>query len=87
VNKLHEPVPDDNEALDLDAGLLAKVEASASESQFLAERDAAGLSRLRAALGEPAVVAVPQLADDVHDLDGLARVGDHLFTDPPPAAA
>jgi anion-transporting ArsA/GET3 family ATPase len=87
VNKVHEPVPDDSEALDLDAGLLAKVEASASESQFLAERDAAGLSRLRAALGEPAVVAVPQLADDVHDLDGLARVGEHLFTDPPPAAA
>jgi anion-transporting ArsA/GET3 family ATPase len=80
VNKLTPPVPETTEALDLDPGLLAKVEASASEARQLAERDAAGLDRLRAALDEPTVVGVPQLEGDVHDLEGLAHLGEHLFS-------
>jgi anion-transporting ArsA/GET3 family ATPase len=78
VNKVHPPVPDD-EPLDLPAPLLAKVESGAAEARALAARDAAGLERLRSALGDPTVVVVPQLAGDVHDLDGLAHVEAHLF--------
>jgi anion-transporting ArsA/GET3 family ATPase len=80
VNKLNPPVPETDAAPDLDPPLLAKVEASASEARQLAERDAAGLDRLRAALDEPTVVGVPQLEGDVHDLEGLAQVGGHLFS-------
>ncbi|MEA2124097.1 MAG: hypothetical protein QOI80_879 [Solirubrobacteraceae bacterium] len=79
VNKLHEPVPDTDAPLDLAPALAAKVEAGAAEAQQLAARDATGLARLRAALDDPVVHGVPQLAGDVHDLDGLAHIGEHLF--------
>ncbi len=80
VNKLREPVADDPEPLDLEPALLAKVQASAAEAAELAARDADGLVRLRAALEDPAVVVVPQLPGDVHDAEGLAHVGEYLFT-------
>ncbi len=79
VNKVRPPVAEDPDPLPLDAGLAARVSRSAAEAQVLAARDAAGLDRLRSALGDPVVVAVAQLAGDVHDLDGLAHVGEHLF--------
>jgi len=80
VNKLHEPVGDDDaEDLPVAAALAAKVHQSADEAAVLAARDAAGLERLRSALGDPLVVDVPQLPGDVHDLDGLAHIGAHLF--------
>ena len=78
VNKLH-PGVGEAEPPDLAPPLAAKVAASVAEARQLAERDAAGLGRLRAALGDPVVVGVPQFRDDIHDLEGLARVGEHLF--------
>ena len=80
VNRVHEPVAPDDEPLPLPDELAAKVRRSAAEATQLAERDAAGLARLREALDEPLVVAVPQLPGDVHDLEGLAHVGEHLFS-------
>ena len=49
-------------------------------------RDAAGreaeqLTSLRAQIGDATVCLVPQLADDVHDVDGLRAVGRHLFAE------
>jgi anion-transporting ArsA/GET3 family ATPase len=78
VNKLHPPV-EDAEPPRLAPALATKVAASVAEARQLAARDAAGLDRLRAALGEPGVVGVPQFSEDVHDLEGLARVGERLF--------
>ena len=45
----------------------------------LAERDRLGLERLAAELEGELLVRVPDLDDDVHDLDGLVRVNEHLF--------
>ena len=79
VNRVREPVAADAEPLDLQPALLAKVQASAAEAALLASRDAEGLERLRSALGDPVVVTVPQIPGDVHDADGLARLGTYLF--------
>ncbi len=87
VNKLHPPVGDADPP-PLAPKLLAKVQASVAEARLTAERDAAGLDRLSVALDNPTVVGVPLLDGDVHDLEGLARVGERLLpTDRPPAGA
>ena len=80
VNRLH-AAPGTNGALPdgLDEGLAAKVETAAYEVEALAEREAATVERLRERLGDPPIVLVPELDGDVHDVDGLARVRDHLF--------
>jgi anion-transporting ArsA/GET3 family ATPase len=79
VNRVH-AAPDGEVPEELGAALGARVEASVRELAALAERDAANVERLRAALGDPAVV-VPELDDDVHDVEGLARMRAHLFDD------
>ena len=45
----------------------------------LAERDHANLDELRRRLGRKPLIEVPELDDDVHDLDGLRRVDEYLF--------
>lgn len=50
-----------------------------AEFRDAAAREAEQLSALRAQIGDAIVCLVPQLADDVHDLDGLDTVGRHLF--------
>ena len=50
-----------------------------AEERALAERDAAAVDRLRAGTGDERPVVVPQLAGDVHDIDGLVAVHAHLF--------
>ena len=50
------------------------------EQRALAERDAHNLDRLRKRMGRKPLVVVPELAGDVHDLDGLAAMGEHLFS-------
>jgi anion-transporting ArsA/GET3 family ATPase len=80
VNKVHPPVDGDHaQELPFEPGLAARVAAAAADAALLAARDAEGLERLRVALDDPVVVAVPLLAGDVHDLEGLAHVGEHLF--------
>jgi anion-transporting ArsA/GET3 family ATPase len=71
----------DGEALEaaLGARLAAKVARAYAEERALAERDAAAIERLRAETGDDEPVVVPQLAGDVHDIDGLVAVHAHLF--------
>jgi anion-transporting ArsA/GET3 family ATPase len=59
--------------------LAAKVALAYAEEQALANRDAAAVERLRAATGDRDPFVVPQLAGDVHDIDGLVAVQAHLF--------
>jgi len=59
--------------------LAGRVGASVQELAALAARDAANVSHLRAALGEPPLVVVPERHDDVHDVEGLAHVRAHLW--------
>jgi anion-transporting ArsA/GET3 family ATPase len=78
INRVHQPpateLPDE-----LGSALKLRVEAAVGQLTALAARDAANVERLRSALGDPPTLVVPELADDVHDLEGLARVRSHLF--------
>ncbi len=66
-------------AEELGAPLARKVAHTMTDARALADRDAASIARLQDALGEAQALLVPQLDDDVHDLDGLALVHRHLF--------
>ena len=63
----------------LGASLAGMVGRAYAEERALAERDAAAIERLRAETGDAAPVLVPQLAGDVHDIDGLVAIHAHLF--------
>jgi len=70
--------------------LARKVAATYAEAQLLARRDEVTLARLRDQIGGAGggeFVIVPQLAGDVHDVDGLVAVHDHLFSAPAAPAA
>ena len=80
VNRLHR-APEGNGKLpsELEQDLARRVETAAHELEELAEREAANLEELRSRLGDPPTIVVPELDDDVHDVEGLALVRDHLF--------
>ena len=60
--------------------LAARVAENFRDYHVLARRDDRNIARLaRAALGENPLLLVPQLDDDVHDLDGLLRMHRYLF--------
>jgi anion-transporting ArsA/GET3 family ATPase len=63
----------------LGPSLAGRVVESAAGHARLAARDARNVARLREALGGASTVVVPQFDDDVHDVEGLARVVGHLF--------
>jgi anion-transporting ArsA/GET3 family ATPase len=63
--------------------LAGKVERSLEEAERLAELDERSIDRLRLELRGTPLVLVPQLADDVHAIDGLAEIDDHLFARAP----
>jgi anion-transporting ArsA/GET3 family ATPase len=83
VNRVHQP-PDDGlpepVAAELGPALAERVSAAAAQLGALAARDAGNVARLRSALDDPPTLVIPELEDDVHDLDGLAAVRAHLFT-------
>jgi hypothetical protein len=45
----------------------------------LAERDRLNLEQLRDQIGRTPMITVPDLPGDVHDIEGLARMDEHLF--------
>ena len=63
----------------LGSELAAKVVANFADYRALAARDRANLKRLTDELGDAALVVVPELDGDVHDLDGLGALAKHLF--------
>ncbi|MDQ3870461.1 MAG: AAA family ATPase [Chloroflexota bacterium] len=86
VNRMREPVsaassPDLERELAalLDARLAAKVARNLEDHRRLAERDAHNVVQLRGRIGRKPLIAVPELPADVHDLDGLASMNEHLF--------
>jgi anion-transporting ArsA/GET3 family ATPase len=84
INRVH-TVADGDGALpgaladELGAVLAARVATAARELAALAGHDAAEVRRLAAALGAPPTVVIPELDDDVHDVEGLARIRAHLL--------
>jgi anion-transporting ArsA/GET3 family ATPase len=63
----------------VDDALAGRVEASARELAALAARDEANVEHLLERLGDPPAIVVPELDDDVHDVDGLALMRAYLF--------
>jgi anion-transporting ArsA/GET3 family ATPase len=57
----------------------SRAAANLLDFQLLADRDRANISRLEQRMGAEAVVEVPLLEHDVHDLEGLAAISRHLF--------
>src|SRR3954469_5314119 len=82
INRIHQPPDEDLPpavAGDLGPALAERVTVATRELAALAARAAANVQRLRDELPDPPTILVPELEDDVHDLDGLARVRSHLF--------
>jgi hypothetical protein len=64
---------------ELGANLAGRVTTAAGELAALAARDAAEVEHLRTRLGDPPTIVVPEFDSDVHDVEGLALVREHLF--------
>jgi anion-transporting ArsA/GET3 family ATPase len=82
VNRFHDVHSGGKVDLEKSLGpeLAAKVEANFADYRAVANRDRANLRRLTDKLdGEP-VVVIPELDGDVHDIEGLSRMTEHLFT-------
>jgi anion-transporting ArsA/GET3 family ATPase len=62
-----------------DADLALRVGENLEDFRVLAERDRRNIDRLALELGAPAVIEVPYLDDDVHDLAGLLEIDRYLF--------
>jgi anion-transporting ArsA/GET3 family ATPase len=90
VNRVHHDLLSGREPADaaaaldglLSADLAARVAENFADYHRLAARDEANVARLAEALdGDEPMLLVPQLDDDVHDLEGLARMHRFLFAD------
>jgi anion-transporting ArsA/GET3 family ATPase len=80
VNRLHAPPDGDGELPpDLAEDLARRVGTAADELAALAAREQASLARLRERLGDPPTIVIPELDGDVHDVEGLALMREHLF--------
>ena len=87
VNRVHHDLlagaePDDvRPALrqSLGADLAARVAQNFDDYHVLARRDQRNIERLAHALGDEPLLLVPQLDEDVHDLEGLLQVQRYLF--------
>jgi anion-transporting ArsA/GET3 family ATPase len=82
VNRVQPPIKasaaDDLDEL-IGQELARKVERNLEDYVRLAERDQANLADLRTRLGRKPMIQVPQLDHEVNDLEGLARMNEHLF--------
>jgi anion-transporting ArsA/GET3 family ATPase len=78
VNRVHS-APEGEVPEELGRALGARVAAAADELTALAHRDAANIDLLLAELADPPAIVVPELDDDVHDVEGLALMRSHLF--------
>jgi anion-transporting ArsA/GET3 family ATPase len=59
--------------------LAAKVAANFFDYHVLARRDHANIARIAGEIGDEPLLLVPQLDDDVHDVQGLLRMHRYLF--------
>jgi anion-transporting ArsA/GET3 family ATPase len=64
-----------------DDDLAERVLAAAGAAAALSRRDEAAVADLRAQTGDAPLLTVPELAEEVHDLAGLLRLGPYLFGD------
>jgi anion-transporting ArsA/GET3 family ATPase len=94
VNRVHHDLLHGGEPADvrpalrrmLGADLAARVAQNFDDYHVLARRDNRNLERLAQALGDEPLLLVPQLDQDVHDLDGLLQMQRYLFATAPERA-
>jgi anion-transporting ArsA/GET3 family ATPase len=80
VNRMHVAQEADGPLpAELGDDLAGRVATAAHELAALAEREAAYVEHLRSELGDPPTIVVPELDGDVHDVEGLALMREHLF--------
>ena len=81
VNRMHVEADVDDPAIPagLDADLARKLADNFADFRALAVRDRENVEELAGDIGDRPLIVVPYLDDDVHDLDGLRRVNEHLF--------
>ncbi|MBV8430730.1 MAG: ArsA family ATPase [Solirubrobacterales bacterium] len=87
VNRVHHDLLDGSEPEDvrpalrrtLGADLAGRVAQNFRDYHVLARRDDLNVERLAGALGDEPLLVVPQLDEDVHDLEGLLRMHEYLF--------
>ena len=73
-------VDDDAElAAALGPQLSARIADNERDAQLIAARDAVSIAHLQKMLREKDPVVVPELDDDVHDVEGLLRLHAYLF--------
>jgi anion-transporting ArsA/GET3 family ATPase len=64
---------------ELGEALAGRVATSARELAALAARDERNIADLRERLSDPPLLIVPERQDDIHDVEGLAHVREHLW--------
>jgi len=87
VNLVHHDLLGDREVEDVSAALdralppelAARVAENFHDYHVLARRDEHNIARLRRELRACPLLLVPQLDDDVHDVEGLLRMHRYLF--------
>jgi anion-transporting ArsA/GET3 family ATPase len=87
VNRVHHDLLGDREPREvrrslarvLPPGLAVRVAENFRDYHVLARRDDHNLARLAGQLDERRLLLVPQLDDDVHDVEGLLRIHRYLF--------
>ncbi len=85
VNRVNQPIPraavaeSDGWEQILPPGLALAVAACLADHTVLAQRDAANIERLRGAFAGEPILQVPDLSDDIHDIEGLLAIHRELF--------
>ena len=87
MNRVHHDLLGDREPREvrralarvLPPGLAVRVAENFRDYHVLARRDDHNLGRLAGQLDERRLLLVPQLDDDVHDVEGLLRIHRYLF--------
>jgi anion-transporting ArsA/GET3 family ATPase len=79
VNRMHVEEDGEDDLSGLDRELAHKVEANFKDFHALALRDRQNVEELTADMGDRPLIIVPYLDEDIHDLEGIGAINDHLF--------
>ena len=88
VNRMQVEEPGEDEAdlaESLGPELAEKVARTFEDFHALALRDRQNVEQLTDDMGERPLIIVPYLDEDIHDLEGIEAINDHLFAGDPVA--